>query len=157
MGTVTLHCKKYVKAYLENKYAKDGVVKLDRRTLLHDLFLNAVGKKYHPTSDFNKKLYDAEVEISIRHNDLSQHGVSLKPSNQHHFNKIIEEKIKNEMFITITCCRFQGMPPGQAYYHTQRAFGFTDETFPLDSFKTVFYRMKEELHRITGVESILKL
>lgn len=157
MVTITLHCKSYVKAYLENNYAKNGIVRLPRRSMLVDLFKNTLEKKYHPSSDYNKKEYPKQVEISIRINDLSQHGNSIKPSQQTHFNKIIEAKIKQELFVIYTMLRFQGHKPKQALLLTQKQLNFDEQTFSSENLSMVIYRLKNDMYSTTNFENILNL
>jgi hypothetical protein len=155
--TVSVHVKPYVKAYLLRNYAKDGIVRFERKTKLHQSFLNVLNKHYHPTSEYNKKTYPEKVEVAIRYNDLFQHGISLSISQQHHFNGIIEEKIKNQMFILISACRFQGMLRKEAVYYVQKMMGFNETTYPADSINMAYDRQKKELFNITKFNSVLKL
>lgn len=155
--TITLHCKPYVKAYLENKYAVNGIVKLPRRSMLLDVFKNTLEKTYHPSSNYNKKEYPCTIEIQIRVNDLSQHGISIKPAQQTHFNKIIEAKIKQELFIIYTMLRFQGQKPMVALATAQKQLGFEESVFSVESINIAIYRQKKDMYKITNFHPILNL
>lgn len=155
--TVTLHCKPYTAHYLKLKYGAGGsIIDLPKKSNLKKLFLSVLTKNFHPSAEFNKEVYSSCVDIKIRVNDLSQHGICLSPGFQHFINGIFEEKIKNELGFYIHAQRQMGLKWKEAIYAYQYSHQFTEEVFSYSAIERSYERYLEDAKK-TFCTSVGKL
>lgn len=145
-----MYCKEYVAHYLRRVYPYhkfEEFVQFPPSSIVRHTFLNTLEKKFHPSSDYNVKVFPAKVQIVIRVNDLSQYGVSVKPALHYHINSVFEEKIKNELFFIITKMRDEvnGLSLRDAILAYQKMYNFKEETFSYEAIAQSYQRCKPKI------------
>jgi hypothetical protein len=146
-NTITVFCKPYVAQYLRSYYphpTNSQIVKLPRKSILQQTFLNALCKNFHRSSDYNLKVFTEKVEFAVRKNDLHQHGHTISIAQHYHINAVFEEKLKNELFYIITSIRSHGQSLKQAIHHYQMFCGFTEELFSYEAIAKAYQRASEQ-------------
>jgi len=144
--TVTLYCKPYVQHWLTIQFGTP--VRLPRRSSFKYTFLSCLSKKFHLSREYDRKSYPASIDFKLHINDLVQHGKTIQTQLQHHINNVIEEDLKNQLFVYIHAHVIKGMTVLKASRLYQVELGFTEETFSIDAIRMTYNRKLEEFEKI---------
>jgi hypothetical protein len=123
-------------------------IKLRRRSPWHHTLLACLGKKFHPSGDYDLKQYPCSIEIQLHGHDLTHHGKVIQPQVHRHLNNVIEEEIKNALFLYIHAHYLKGMSIAKATMVFQAQLGYTEDIFSRDAISKAYFRRKTELENI---------
>jgi hypothetical protein len=73
---------------------------------------------------------------------------SSEPNLQYHLNNLIEEQLRNELFIFIYANHINGSTIDEAVAAYQLLMNFTEEQFSLDAIRRAYFRRKKEYENI---------
>jgi hypothetical protein len=156
--TIEIHCKKYVKAYLEMNCG----IPADLRhmpDLLQELRSGLMNKPRHRERAEVMKWTDT-VKVIIPPDYFYRHGWEMNKENELDFNKVVEQKIKFNMRQYVALNHALGFPVAVCIREFQEQFGFYEHIWSYESIKKDFYRngktvhlktlrsLKEEIHKI---------
>lgn len=151
--TVTLHVKTYIAAWLTRNYGSP--VNLPRKSTFKNVVLACLTKKFYDSREYDLASYPAKVEVKLPANDLSIHGVGVQLQLQHHLNAVIENEIKNELFMFIYAHHLKGVTIDRAVLLYQVTQGFTESTFTQEAIRTAYFKRKRKFDRIfCGTDTI---
>jgi hypothetical protein len=146
MITTRIFCKPRVRAWLLRQY--DEPVNLPRRSNFRHAFLNCLQKDFYPSSVFDRAKFSAHVDFALHKDEVQQHGHTLNPNLQYHLNNVIEEQLRNELFIFIYASHINGSTIDDAVHTYQMLMNFTEDQFSLDAIRRAYFRRKKEYENI---------
>lgn len=143
---VTFHCKPYVAQWLTDQYGSP--VRLPHKTNFRKQFLATLCKQFYPRGDYNKATFTAQVDVWLNKDDIQQHGFSVSLALQNEIHSVIEEQLKNQLFIFIHAQVIGGYSVNHAVRSYQQVMGFSEETFSFDAIRQSYFRRKKEYTKI---------
>lgn len=146
MFTTRIFCSPRVRAWLLRQY--DEPVNLPRRSNFRHAFLNCLQKNFYPSMAFDRAKFTAHIDFSLHKDEVQQHGHTLNPNLQYHLNNLIEEQLRNELFIFIYANHINGSTIDEAVAAYQLLMNFTEEQFSLDAIRRAYFRRKKEYENI---------
>jgi hypothetical protein len=144
--TVTIPCKKYIKAYLENNCGSP--VNLKHLPDLQEILRNNLQRM--PDPEVKTLLdYSDKVAIIIPEDMFFRYGFELPMQAIVTLNKEAEAKIKFAMRTYITLNYSLGLPVTECIKNFQDDFGISEVYWPYQSIRKDFYR-----HGVKKIKSI---
>jgi len=97
---------------------------------------------------FDRAKFTAHIDFALHKDEVQQHGHTLNPNLQYHLNNLIEEQLRNELFIFIYANHINGSTIDEAVAAYQLLMNFTEEQFSLDAIRRAYFRRKKEYENI---------
>lgn len=141
--TVTLPVKPLTKIWLVKNFGNP--VRFPRRSNAREIFLSCLEKKFHPKRDYDQESFSETIEVVINCNDVSEHGISLRPAVQYFINRHFENQINNQILIFVFSKRQLGKTIASAVEEYQRAMNFTEEILSKQAILDRYKRKVKEL------------
>lgn len=154
MITVRVFCKPIVREWMLRQYSEP--VNLPRRSNFRHAFLHCLQKDFYPSSSFDRAKFTAHIDFEVHEHEANQHGHTLNPNLQYHLNDVLEEQLRNELFIFIYANHINGSTVDEAVKAYQLIMNFTEDTFSFDAIRRAYFRRKKEFNKIFS-ESVTTL
>ncbi len=136
--TIKIHCKRYVKAYLEIMCGTPADLR-NLPDLLQDL-RNCLVKKPGHRENVDVARWPDTVTVIIPPDYFYRHGWEMNRENELDFNRKVEKKVKYTMRQFIALNRALGLPTSTCVREFQEKFGFYEPIWSFESIKKDFDR-----------------
>lgn len=145
---IDFHCQPHVKHWLSICYGSP--VCLPRRSTFRNTFYSTLCKSFYPHNQFFKQTYTEVIQIRVHKDELQEHGHTINPALQHHLHNVIDEQLRNQLFIYVWAAYVNGETVDDAIRAYQNQMGFKEEVFSFDAIRSAYFRRKKIYTKISA-------
>ena len=141
--TVEIHCKPYIRHWLQRQYGNTVVFPPRSEERLH--FVNSLCKTFRPSADYNKTLYPDSVRVAVSQDDITTHGHSISIKMQQHINRYLQHRMELELFMFVVAQRMKGHSINAAVRDYLALHQFTPDLLSFDAAEKKYDRFVNRL------------
>lgn len=137
--TVTLHCKPFVKKWIEKQYGSP--VQFPRKSNIKHTVSICLGKTFHPSTYYNKQTFTTHIEIKVSQHDVTQHGSFISPNLQHFMHRHLENMVNMDIYMHVRSYIENGRSLSEAYKAYSLLYAFDDAELSITAIENRYERM----------------